>query len=189
MRDVVVLTYCDVCLKEYDRQESGTPFQRITIGRLVRDIDLCSDCRKVPESFREWLVKYGEPVDKEAERNAAPGPPKSPRPGQRPAFEPATLVCLMCQFEGADAKPYKTKGSLRFHVRSAHNMGINALEAWAEERGLIPINPDRSPPLPCDLCEFMADAPQGLALHKKRNHAVVKGISPANHRRQNSEVA
>lgn len=178
--EAIVKTWCDVCLTK-DLRVEATPYPRMSVGRLMRDIDLCEACRKVPDAFHDWLKTYGVKVDQEAERNAAPGPPATPASD--------SLVCL-AQGCKRRRRPFGTMQSLRAHVRTQHGISLHELGRKLEAAGIIPVDPHRPQPLPCDVagCDFTSDGRQGLATHKIRAHPEARGNRPVNGRRRKSEA-
>jgi len=179
--EAIVRTWCDVCLAK-DMRMDATPYPRMSIGRLTRDIDLCEQCREVPDAFKEWLTTYGAKVDQEAERNATPGP--------RVESDEPPLVCL-AQGCPSRRRPFGTLQSLRAHVRTSHGLSLHELGRKLEAAGIIPVDPHRPALLVCDApgCDFKSDGAQGLATHKIRAHAEARGNRPrTNGRRRKSEV-
>lgn len=176
--EAIVKTWCDVCLAK-DLRVEATPYARMSVGRLTRDIDLCEACRKVPDAFHDWLKTYGVKVDQEAERNAAPGPPVTPGSD--------SLVCL-AQGCKRRRRPFSTMQSLRAHVRTQHGISFHELGRRLEAAGIIPVDPNRPPLLPCKFCEHKSDGAQGLATHEKRAHPEARGNRPVNGRRRKTEA-
>lgn len=188
-QEIQVKTICDVCQKKYGTKVDAEPYPRLSIGRLVRDADLCPDCRKVPDAFRAWMLEYGQKIDPAAEKNAAPGPRTSP---PRPLDVDTSNVCLHPKCKGT--RPLKNIASLRAHIRTEHGMTYHQLGRQAEAAGLIPIDPNRPPLLTCDvrvdgkICGVPQDGPHSLAMHQAKAHPKARGTRPVNGRRQKSEV-
>jgi hypothetical protein len=152
-REVVITTWCDVCLNRDQLRTDATGSESIGWGSASRRLDLCANHLEQIGTTLAELVSYGTEPDAET---PTPARPSKGRNGGR-------VQCPACPSSPANRK------ALADHARRVHNLTLTELE-----RG-HPVNqPEGSEGgFLCDRCTFVAAAPQGLGAHRRAAHGIV----------------
>ena len=156
-RELKVIEYCDVCIKDEGAKVDSVYTDTITMGGVTRDLMLCGPHRdKLIGELPEQLALYGVRPDSSAA-------PITRVPGDVPP-------CPICSRE------LTTKGSLRVHMDNLHNARINDFfPGYYQPRDTRPREMREANPQggrACPYCERIIGGTNGaLHVHIKSKHA------------------
>lgn len=163
-REVIVMTWCDVCLAE-DVQEDATELPPLLIpelGTKPRTMALCEvHLKEVYEPLVSLLREHGQMVDADGNHTGPRG--KYKKAGKSTAAPAASSPAAAdedgCPVDGCDYVA-PNRSSLRSHVRRRHDVTLS--ELLGEEQ-----------PYECPECGLKSSRPQGLAAHRRKVHGVL----------------
>lgn len=162
-REVILRTWCDICLNEDDLQEEGVELAPLHLpelgGNKRRVLALCEVHRKgIYQPLLEALEEHGQMVDEDGNPTGPRGPYKKKQGGAQ-AQANATQGSLTCPAEGCDhISP--NRSALSSHVRNMHDTTLSVLQ------GL-------DTPYQCPECGLKSSRPQGIAAHRRKVHGVL----------------
>jgi hypothetical protein len=142
--ELVLRNWCDVCLEAGTNTPGETVSVNVT-GTPPFDVETCPEHGAALSAAVAALAALGR----------APG--KTAQPGKVRASKAAPSVSRGMSGPGACpecARPYKTAGSMRQHLRDVHDKSL-------ADVGLAPAR------FTCETCGGKFDTPQGFAMHNR----------------------
>jgi len=176
-KQIVVQTFewCDIHLKDKQANVEAGFSKTFTVEKLHRTLALCPDCQQEARTLQEWieaLEHYG--TKPESEIGHRPAQTALPLNRRRDHLDNEPCPIPGCTSgPGGTPAVYQSRSGLRGHLKEVHGTTL------AELLGRKPREDNYHGPYVCDEladgkpCGYESERPQGLGVHKRREHGVL----------------